>query len=485
MSETDVLGGPAAGRRAIRGGGLRVGGYAAGAALAAATSVLLLRYLSVGDFGAYVTVMSLVAIVAGMTEAGIGLVAQREWIGAPDARRRDEIVASVVGMRLAATPVGVLVALGFGLIAGYSGELLAGIAFAGAGLVIANVAASLTVPLGAQLRLGAVTAAELARATAIMAGIVVVVVAGGSLAALFLAHVLGGAVMLLVTVIALGTASAMRPSFDWAKWRPLLVATAPVAAAAVVNVVYLRLLVVMMSLLAAPVATGLFATSYRILEVFAAIPALMMTAAFPILAHAGGGDEPRLAYALQRMVEAGLLACGLIVLVLVAAAEPIVVLLGDEEYRGAGPVLQIQALALVGVFLTQVWALALVAIHRQKALITVNAVALATALGGGLLLIPAAGAEGAAVAAVVGELVLAATCLVMLVRARPGLRPSAGRPLRIVLAGAAGYAAGLAPGLAEVASAAVSVAVFVGLAALLRAIPTELMEAVRRYRGAA
>ena len=483
MSETDVLGEPAAGRRAIRGGGLRVAGYGAGAVLTAATSVLLLRYLSVEDFGAYVTVTSLVAIVGGITEAGLGLVAQREWIGAKDTRERSEIISAVVGIRLATTPLGVVAALGFGLVAGYDDALLLGIGLAGIGLVIANVAASLTVPLGAQLRFGAVTAAELARQVAIMLAIVVVVVVGGSFAALFLAHIAGGIAMLVVTMAFVGVA-LLRPSFSWQRWRPLIIAAAPVAAAAVVNIIYLRLLVVLMSVLADPVDTGLFATSYRILEVFAGVPGLMMSAAFPILAYAGGDDEPRLAYALQRMIEAALLVSALIVLILVAAAEPIIVLLGGEEYRSAAGVLQIQAVALVGAFLTQVWALALVAVHKQRALILVNVVALSTALISGSILIPLAGADGAALAAVLGEFVLAGTCVVMLVRARPALRPSAGRPLRLVAAALLGLAVALVPGLPDIAAAALSATVFLLAAALLRAIPEELLHAVRRYRGA-
>jgi O-antigen/teichoic acid export membrane protein len=484
VSETDVLGDPAAGRRAIRGGGLRVAGYGAGAVLTAATSVLLLRYLSVEDFGAYVTVAALVAIVAGITEAGLGLVAQREWVNAPDTEERRRIVGSVVGIRLVITPIGVGAALGFGVLAGYDGSLLAGIALAGAGLIVANVAASLTVPLGAQLRFGAITAADLARQLAIMIVIVVVVVAGGGLAALFLSHIVGGVAMLVVTAAFLGGAALVGPTFSWERWKPLVVAAAPVAAAAVVNVVYLRLLVLLMSLVGDPTETGLFATSYRVLEVFAGVPGLMMSAAFPILAYAGAGDESRLAYAIQRMVEAGLLVSGLIVLVLIAAAEPIIVLLGGDEYRDAAGVLQIQAVALVGAFLTQVWALGLVAVHRQAALIVVNIVALATALAGGLALIPVMGEDGAALAAVIGEFVLAATCAVMLVRARPALRPQGGRPLKLVAAGVLGFAAGLVPGIPDVAAAALSASVFLIAAWLLRAIPAELVEALQRYRGA-
>ena len=66
---------PEAGARAIHGGIIRGTGYAAGVALTAAASVLLLRYLGVVEFGRYVTVMSLIAVVSGITDAGLTAVA--------------------------------------------------------------------------------------------------------------------------------------------------------------------------------------------------------------------------------------------------------------------------------------------------------------------------------------------------------------------------------------------------------------------------
>ena len=49
----DVLADSTAGAKAIRGGALRVVGYGAGMVLTAVTSVALLRYLGVDDFGRY------------------------------------------------------------------------------------------------------------------------------------------------------------------------------------------------------------------------------------------------------------------------------------------------------------------------------------------------------------------------------------------------------------------------------------------------
>jgi O-antigen/teichoic acid export membrane protein len=195
----------------------------------------------------------------------------------------------------------------------------------------------------------------------------------------------------------------------------------------VMNVIYLRVLLVMMSLLATEAETGLFATSFRVLEIFLGIPLLMVGAAFPILVRAGADDESRLVYAMQRLVEASVLVSAALVLGLAIAAEPVLVLLGGEEYRAAADVLRLQCFVLVPAFLTQVWAFALVSIHRQRAVVTINAVALGAVLLLGAVLIPLAAEQGAAAAAVVGEFALAASALWLLLRAAPALRPELAR----------------------------------------------------------
>ena len=65
----DILRSPEAGQRVIRGGTIRGLGYGLGVGLTAIASVFLLRYLGVDDFGRYVTVLSLMAIVSGITDA--------------------------------------------------------------------------------------------------------------------------------------------------------------------------------------------------------------------------------------------------------------------------------------------------------------------------------------------------------------------------------------------------------------------------------
>ena len=478
-----ILGAGTAGRKVIRGGLLRAGGYAVGTVAATAASIVLLRYLGPVAVGQYVTVMSLLAIVGGLTDAGLTVIGQREYTIAKTDEERRRLLAYIVAMRIAITPLGVIAATGFALIAGYDRTLVLGTLIGGAGLVIANIATTLTVPLSVQLRLGAVTATEVIKQLVTAAGMAILAVAGAGLLAFFAVNVAAGVASLALAIPLAGAAGRVWPIFAPRRWLPLLREAAPVALALAVNVLYVRALIILMSLLASPLQTGYFATSYRVLEVFVFVPLLMLGSAFPVLAHAGDADEGRLAYALQRLAEVTLLTAVAIVLVLVIAAEPVINVLGGSKYEQAADVLRIQAFALLGAFLTQVWVTGLVSIRRQSALVLTNCVALGTALALGATLIPGLDAKGAAIAAVVGELVLAATTATMLVRARPSLRPPVGRLARVLAAGAAGAAVGLALPIGDVAGAAVAVVVFASAAFALRAVPLELLHALRRGSG--
>jgi O-antigen/teichoic acid export membrane protein len=245
---------------------------------------------------------------------------------------------------------------------------------------------------------------------------------------------------------------------------------------------YLRALVVLTSVLASGFETGLFATSYRVLEITVGVSAVMVSAAFPILAHAGPRDEPRLAYVLQRLLEVSMLVAVALVILLAIGAGPIIDIIGGHAYQDAGPVLRIQAFALLGAFAGGVWTAGLVGIRRQSALILTNVIALIAVLVLGGAFVPWLGAKGAAIAAVLGEAALALAVLVMLVRARPALLPRFGFALRLAAAALLGLACVLIPGLPLLARAVLAAAVYSVAAYALGAVPAEVLDAFRHRR---
>ena len=106
----DVLDTTAAGGIVIRGGVVRTLGYASGVGLGVVSAALMVRHLGVVDWGRYVTVTSLIAIVAGLSEAGMTAIGVREFSTRARAER-ETLMRNLLGLRLAITFLGLAVAV--------------------------------------------------------------------------------------------------------------------------------------------------------------------------------------------------------------------------------------------------------------------------------------------------------------------------------------------------------------------------------------
>ena len=108
----DVLDTPEAGPRVIRGSVLRTAGYVAGMGVGVVGAALMTRHLGPADFGRFITVTSLIRIVAGFTEAGMTTIGIREYSTRKGAER-DGLMANLLGLRIPLTAAGVGVAVLF------------------------------------------------------------------------------------------------------------------------------------------------------------------------------------------------------------------------------------------------------------------------------------------------------------------------------------------------------------------------------------
>jgi O-antigen/teichoic acid export membrane protein len=474
---TDVLRTGEAGGLVIRGGVLRGAGYAAGILLGAGTSVLLLRHLGVEDFGRYGVVVALIGIVSAVTDAGLTAVGSRELAILPVAER-PALLRNLVALRIGLTAAGVAAATGFAAIAGYPGVVVAGTALAGLGVLLLNTQSTLMMPLAIELRLGAITLVEALRHALTLVGVAVLVLVGASLLPFLSVQIAVGAIVLLLTPALLGGFAGLRPQLHRTTARMLLRESLPIAAAIAMNVVYLRLLMILVSVQTDERETGLFATAFRIFEILLGIPTLVLAVALPLLAVAGAEDRERLRYALQRMTEIAVAASLLLVLVTVVLAEQAIVLLGGEAYRDAAPILRLLAFALLGIFVSQVLTLGLVSLRRQRDVALANGLVLALVIVLGLVLVEAYEGMGAAAAAVATEAVLALLLIGLLARFDRAVLPTAGLIPRVLAAGVIGGLVALLPVTAWLAAPLAALA-FVIAAFALRAVPPEVVPALR------
>ena len=462
---------------AIRGGAARVVGYGAGVLVSLATATLLVRHLGVPGFGRYVTVTSLVALVGGVTEAGIVVYGIREFT-ARDPSSRARLLANLLGLRLVLGVAGIALAVAFAAVAGYRSALVLGTLVAGAGLLAQIVADVLSVALQARLLLGRLTLIELARRALALALVAALAIAGAGLVPLFAAGSVAAAAAALATAYAVRGLAVPRPRFDVSQWRALFAETLPYAIALSLAAIYFYVTVILMSVIANAVQTGLFATSFRVVQAVLTVPALLLTAIFPLMSRA---SDDQLGDTVGKIFRVAVLLGVWMSLATALGAEFVVEAVAGRHGHGVAPVLRIQGLIFAASFVSTSSALGLVALRRYTALIIVTAASLAIDLVAGLALIPPLGAEGGAIADVGTEAIAAVALTASLVRSLPrhGIDGSVLVPLASALFLCGGAA--LLP-IGSLGRALVATLVYFAVLVRMRALPEELFAALRRVR---
>ncbi len=207
------------------------------------------------------------------------------------------------------------------------------------------------------------------------------------------------------------------------------------------------------------------------------MPQFVVSAGFPILSRAARSDKERLAYGLQKMMDACILLGALFAVTLSVGAPFVIAVVAGDSFAPAADVLRIQGISLAGTFLASFLGFALVSLHRHREVLIMSSVGLVVLVGASFVLIPELGAQGAAISIVLAELVLATTGWRL-------LRRDHGPKLSLIVLGKVVVAAvvAVAPAivLPVVPALVCSVIIFSGIAIGLGAVPAELWTGLRQ-----
>ncbi|MGP8242277.1 MAG: oligosaccharide flippase family protein [Solirubrobacteraceae bacterium] len=462
---------------AVRGGALRLGSYVGVVALSVVSAALLTRHLGVTRFSEYTTVISLVGVITSVTDAGMSALGTREYAMRTGADR-DALMRDLLGLRVTLTLVGVLLATAFAVAAGYTPALVVGTVLAALSVVAVVFQHTLSIPLTTRLRLGYLSGLDLARQAVTVVLFVVLILLGAGVLPL-LAVALAVNLLLLPPTAALvrgeiSTRIALHPR----RWVRLLRLTVAFSLASAANTIYLYTAQILTSLVASSHQSGLFAASFRVFIVTAAVPGMLVAVTLPVLSRAARDDHARLVYALQRLFDVSLLIGVAAAIGVVAGARFIIEVVAGPKFAAAAGALQIEGVALLASFVLAGWGFGLLSLHRHRTLLLANLGALVVSAVLTLILAQAHGARGAALASACGESTLAVFYLIGLIRSNPQLRPKLDVAAKIALAAAPAAVVGLAPRLPALLQPVAALAVFAVLIVALRAVPQEIYELI-------
>ncbi len=475
----DILDTSAAGGLVVRGGVLRFAGFVAVVGLSVISATLLTRHLGPERFGQYTTVLSLVNIVAVVTDAGMANYGTREFAVLKGAER-DRVMRDLLGLRLTLTLAGVALTTAFALAVGYSPALLLGSVAAGTATIAVVLQHTLTIPLATNLRLGWLALLDLARQAMAVATIVALLALGAGLLPLLSVNLLVNLILIPATAVLARGQISLRMELRPRRWISMLRLTVAFSLATAVGTIYIFTAQILTSLVASAHQSGLFAASFRVFVVAVAIPGVLVYGALPLLARAARDDRERLAYALGKIFEVSLIMGVGATLGLLCGAGFVMEVVAGPQFAGSAEVLRIQSFAMTASFVLAGWSFALISLQRYRGLLLANAAALAVSCAMTLALASTHGARGAAFATICGEATLAVGSLVALLSGHPELRPPLSVIPKVALAALPGVALVLASGLSSLTQAVLALAAYALLIALTRAVPPEITQIVPR-----
>ena len=393
--------------------------------------------------GQYTIVISLVALVSGLSDAGLTSIGMRELSVQGGAERR-VLASDLLGLRIVISVCGVVGMFVFALLAGYPDIIVAGVLIGGVGLILQSYQSTLSVSLLSRLRLGWVSVIGLVSQATSVVLIALLVLDDAHLLAFVAVTIPATAIASAITVVNVRGDVPLVPTVHREHWRRLLRMVLPYSVAVAAAAIYLQLSVVLVSVVTNQRQLGLYSASFRIVLALSAIPALLVGSVFPIFARAARDDAARLAYAVDRVFQTSVILGVWIALgTAIGAPLAIQIITGGGSFKAAGGVLSIQALALGAMFVGAVWANVLLSLQRLRAIMYFNIAALA--LGAVLVAVLASldGAVGAAIGTAATESIACLVAGIIVVRGDHRLQPSLASLPRVALAGACGAAPAL------------------------------------------
>jgi O-antigen/teichoic acid export membrane protein len=408
----------------LSGASVLVAGRYAVAALAWIGTVIIVRQLTVAEFGDYSVIFSLLGIVGFIADLRISRIVLADVLAADD-EDAVRIVGSYTGLRLVIGLVSYAVAM-VAVLIGWSNhsDIVLGTALGGLNLVILSVAYGMILLFEARLWLRDVAISTVLGQIGAFVLIIAVTIAGiGSLQWFVGATVVNAVVMLLWLRFSLRRGRGIRIGFDRSQWWTWLKEAAPLALGAALDTIYFRIDIVMLSIMASASAAGIYNIGYKFSDLLGAVPIALMTPALTLMVASWPHDRPAFRRTFRHTYVLLLVgAIGASVIFFVYAEQLIRALYQKPEYVAGADAARLLVVGQALHFFTLLAFTTLVSVKRNKLYPVAMLIGVVVNIGLNLILIPEHGYMGSAWATVVTE-VMVLFALGSGVARIPGLRP--------------------------------------------------------------
>jgi len=384
-----------------------------------AVIAIITRYLGQVGFGEYTAALTFLAFFGIIADLGLTLVTIQ--LISKENADQDKILGNLLALRL----VSALLFLGLAplmvLFFPYSSDVKQAVLIAAFSFLFIALNQILVGLFQKQLRMDKVSIAEVLSRLVLLAGILFAAKTNAGLSGIMIATVISSFSSFLLHLIFSFSFARIRLRFDWAYWKIILQLSWPLAITIALNLIYLKTDTLLLSVINREskigiiAEVGIYGAAYKVIDVLITVPFMFSGIILPLLSKAWA--ENNLDGFKQLMQKSFNIMVIFTIPMIVGTqllADDIMTIIAGPKFTLSGPILQILIFAAGAIFIGNIFAHAVIAINKQKQIISAYLFTAISALTLYLLVIPHFSYFGAAYVTIYSETIIAIASFYMI-----------------------------------------------------------------------
>jgi len=329
---------------------------------------LITRYLGQNGFGEYTTITTFLTFFAVIADLGLTLVTVQMISG--NQNNENRILNNLFSIRLISALFFLGLAPLFVYFFPYSKEVKLGVLITAVAFIFPALNQVLVGLFQKKLSMDRASLAEVSSRLALIFGLLLAKKLGAGLTGVLLATIASGAVSFLLHYLLALKFAFIKLSFDLSLWRKIISKSWPLAITIILNLIYLRADILILSLFDGLKEVGLYGAAYKIIDVLTTLPFIFAGLILPILT--GAWLENNHAF-FKKVLQKSFDFMALLVIPLVIGAQflgqPVMLFVGGRDFVASGVILKVLIFAVAAIFLGTMFSHAVIALDKQKKMI--------------------------------------------------------------------------------------------------------------------
>ena len=390
-------------------------GKAISTALGLASLAIMARYLKEIGFGQYATAITFLSFFGIMTDFGLTLVTS-QMISQPG-HEQTVLLNNLFSLRLISAAVFLGLAPILVLLFPYEPIIKLAVAVAALSFFFTALNQILVGFFQKNLTMAVVAAADVVSRIVLLGGIIITAYLNLGLLSIMAATVISSLISFMMHYWFSRRFIKISWQINPAVWRQIIKKSWPLGLTIFFNLIYLRADIFILSLLKSQAEVGFYGATYRVIDVLTTLPFMFAGLILPILTTAWV-DRNFLKFnrVLQKSFDAMIMLALPLIVGAQFTAKPLMLFIAGNNFAQSGLILKILILAIGFIFVGCILAHAVIALDKQKNIISAYIFTALTSLIGYLIFIPLFSYYGAAWVTVYSELAIALFSLYMVMK---------------------------------------------------------------------